>query len=95
MSRCKECRSKAADNDGGANTGLAVNLMGAKLLAATGLDMAELKKEVEERGGFARVVGGGSARAMGLPPNTCAQHLRRQFVAASNSPARAAAQVRF
>ena len=26
------------------------------------------------------------ARAMGLPPKTCAQHLRSQFVAASNSP---------
>ena len=67
--------------------------MGAKLLAAKGLDMEELKKK--ERGGFARGLGGGSTRAMGLPPNTCAQHLRRQFVAAPNSPARAAAQVRF
>ena len=54
-SRCKECRSKAADKRGGAHAGLAANLMGAKLLAAKGLDMEELKKE--ERGGFARGFG--------------------------------------
>jgi hypothetical protein len=52
---------------------------------AKGLDIEKLKNEVEERGGFARVEERREwrqiARAMGVPPNTCAEHLRRQFVA--------------
>lgn len=65
-------------------------LTGVKLLAAKGLDVVKLKREVEMRGGFDKVEARREwrqiARAMHLPPNTCADHLRRQFVAAATAP---------
>ena len=72
------------DGDGRAGQGIRGDGSG---VAGEGLDMEKLKKKVEERRGFAwgeerRQI----ARAMGLPPKTCAQHLHGQFVAASNSP---------
>ncbi len=60
-------------------------LTGAKLLAAKGLDIETLKLEVERRGGYDEVEKRREwrqiARAMNVPPNTCAEHLRRQYVA--------------
>ena len=60
-------------------------MTGAKLLAAKGLDIETLKLEVERRGGYDEVEKRREwrqiARAMNVPPNTCAEHLRRQYVA--------------
>jgi len=66
-------------------------LTGAKLLAAKGLDIEQLKVEVEKRGGFEKVQERREwrqiARAMNVPPNTCADHLRRQYLNATTVPA--------
>ena len=65
-------------------------LSGVKFLAAKGLDIEKLKEEVEKRGGFDKVEEKREwrqiARAMDVPPDTCAVHLRRQFLT-STTPA--------
>jgi hypothetical protein len=66
-------------------------LSGAKLLAVKGLDVDKLKAEVESRGGYDKVEAKREwrqiARAMNVPPNTCAEHLRRQYLQATNEGA--------
>ena len=62
-------------------------MTGAKLLSAKGLDIETLKLEVERRGGYDEVEKRREwrqiARAMNVPPNTCAEHLRCLCVAAT------------
>ena len=65
-------------------------LSGVKFLVSKGLDIEKLKEEVEKRGGFDKVEEKREwrqiARAMDVPPDTCAVHLRRQFLT-STTPA--------